>query len=669
MELTKRQRRALESICDTFAPGAASGNDSGPDGWPSALELGVPAAIAQATFKHARLAAQREFLSLLNFWDSHLHTAFAGRFARFSELPLATRSAILLSWCDSAIPQRRAVFQALRKLFAHFYTSLPDPRRGPEFGWARSGVWDNLGYPGPRGNYTTSSYPTGAQNKAQPLRLKKDTTLTCDVCVIGSGAGGGTAAGVLAAAGLDVIVLEAGAHYDDSDFDGAQLGGFDRLYWQGGGAATADHSVGLLAGSCLGGGTVVNYTTSFRTPDDIRAEWAAAGVPWFTRDEYTRSLDAVCARLSVNCEHNRVSARERVFERGLRALGWHVAPMPRNVLGCEQGVHCGYCGFGCAIGAKQSTVKTWLADAATLGARIFTGTRAEKVLVERGAACGVVAYAADSGAQLTLKCRAVVVAAGAIQSPALLLRSGLRNPHIGRHLHLHPVTVVWGAVDEEIRPWEGTLQAIYSDQHRHLQGNFGVKYETTAVHPCLLAAFLPWRNAAQHRRLLSQLPRLAGIGILLRDRGAGSVALDAEGEPVARYALSRFDRENMRSGFSAAAQILEAAGARCIFSSHAKFVSYEPRRNGNLQTFVRAADECGWGAGRCVYFSFHIMGTARLGASAKTSACNPDGETWEARNLFVMDGSSFPSASGVNPMISIEAIAHRNASALAANLR
>ena len=172
----------------------------------------------------------------------------------------------------------------------------------------------------------------------------------------------------------------------------------------------------------------------------------------------------------------------------------------------------------------------------------------------------------------------------------------------------------------------------------------------------------------QHRELLAALPRLVGIGILLRDRDAGFVQLDAQGEPVVRYALSRFDREHMRAGLAGAAQILETAGARRIFSSHTKWVAYEPGRAGNLQQFCRDADACGWSAGRCVYYSFHLMGSARLGGSPKTSATNPDGETWEARNLYVMDGSSFPCASGVNPMISIEAIAYRNASRLAARL-
>jgi len=149
---------------------------------------------------------------------------------------------------------------------------------------------------------------------------------------------------------------------------------------------------------------------------------------------------------------------------------------------------------------------------------------------------------------------------------------------------------------------------------------------------------------------------------------AGRVEIDAGGHPVSHYSLSNFDRAHLRSGFIGAARILEAAGARQIFSPHAKWCSYEPGRTGSLDTFTQTMDFAGWDSGRLALFSFHIQGTARLGGSAKTSATNPDGEAWEAHNLYAMDGSTFPSASGVNPMISIEAIAHRNATALAARM-
>jgi hypothetical protein len=270
MKLTPRQQCALKAICDTFAPKA--------DGWPSASELGVPEAIAQAMDFNPRRGDHQQFFRLLNFWDSRLHSLLAiGRPAPFSALPEEARVRVLLSWAESRLGRRRAAFQALRKAVSYLYVMLP------RFNGARTPVWDKLGYPGP------PHLSPAASSKFGITVPQGDTILSCDVCVVGSGAGGGTAAAVLAAAGKDVIVLEAGGYYDDADFDGAELGGYQRLYTEGGSAATADHSVGLLAGECLGGGTVVNYTTSFRTPDDIREEWAATGIPWFTAEEYTRS--------------------------------------------------------------------------------------------------------------------------------------------------------------------------------------------------------------------------------------------------------------------------------------------------------------------------------------------------------------------------------------------
>jgi long-chain-alcohol oxidase len=650
LELTLRQKRALENICETFLPRA--------EGWPSALDLGIPEAIGEAMDSNPRSNDRAQFLQLLDLWNSPLHSLLTlGRLKTFSSLAHEDRVRVLLSWADSSLGKRRAAFQALRKAIGFLYVMLPGANG------ARSPVWDHFDYPGPLRTQKSST--------PRPLAVilpDRDLDLSCEVCIVGSGAGGGTAAAVLAAAGKDVIALEAGGYYDDADFDGAELGGFRNLYTEAGFAATADHSVGLLAGECFGGTTVINYCTSFRTPDDIRTEWAAAGVPWFTSDEYTRSLDAVCERLHVNLEHNRISRREQVLDRGLRGLGWHVDAMPRNVIGCDQGKVCGYCGYGCALGAKQSATKTWLADAQQHGARFVVETRALRVRIEAGAATGVEACS-KGGHHVNIRCKAVVSACGSIHTPALLLRSGLRNEHIGRHLHLHPVSNVCGVFDEEIRPWEGTMQAIYSDEHRFLTGNYGVKYETTALQPVIAVAVLPWREPQQYRSLLEKLSHVSAIGVLLRDRDGGRVTIDREGHPVAHYALSSFDRAHLRSGFIGAARILEAAGARQIFSPHAKWCSYEPGRRGSLVTFTKAMDSAGWDSGRLALFSFHIQGTARLGGSSRTSATNPEGQVWEARNLYVMDSSSFPSASGVNPMISIEAIAHRNAAALAARLR
>src|ERR671914_992590 len=281
--LAPKARAALDAICDTFAPGG--------DGLPSATELGVPEALLGIVARNPRAGERRQVAQLLGLWDTRLLCAIAGGgFGRFSALSQGERERVLLSWADSRVPQRRAAFQALRKgtLLAYYGKGGPDGRPNP--------VWDAIGYPGPLGS-PSNPPPPGIE----PVAVNADATLDCDVVVVGSGAGGGTAAAVLAQAGLDVVILEAGRYFTERDFDGAELSGFDRLYLNGGGMASADGGVGLLAGQGLGGTTLVNYTFSFRTPDKVRREWASEhGLPAIASEEFDGSLDTVWERIGVN---------------------------------------------------------------------------------------------------------------------------------------------------------------------------------------------------------------------------------------------------------------------------------------------------------------------------------------------------------------------------------
>jgi len=281
------------------------------------------------------------------------------------------------------------------------------------------------------------------------------------------------------------------------------------------------------------------------TPDDVREEWAGLGAQQFAGEEYTRSLDVVCTRLGVNTDHDVAAPRDAVMQRGLEKLGWHVEAMPRNVLGCEMGVECGRCGLGCRIGAKQSVVKTWLQDASDAGARLVVGARAQRVIVTGGKAAGVEAVTA-SGHRIVVRSRAVVAAAGAIQTPALLRRSGLTNPNVGRHLRLHPVSVVWARYEEEVLPFTGAPQSRFSREYRDLDGRgYGVIYETAPTTPALAAGFIPWHGAEEHAGRMRQLPHLVPLVAITRDFDSGEVKVGRDGEPRVRYRLSQYDAAHL----------------------------------------------------------------------------------------------------------------------------
>jgi long-chain-alcohol oxidase len=647
---TSRDSRSpvLVAMADTFIGGM------GHPGSPIRV-----AASMEETFRRLPSKADRRQLRLIVGVLGRRSGTFllTGRPVPFHRWPREQRIALMSSWAVSRLTIRRQLFQVFKRLsLLAFLGDTEDDGTNP--------VWPEIGYPGP------VSAPPATPKSIRMTTLDGDTTLTCDAVVVGSGAGGGVVAGELTAAGKDVIVLEEGGYYNEADFNQLELAMMRKLYYQGGFAATADAAIALLAGGCLGGGTVVNYTTSFRSPDWLREEWANRyGLKSFISDEYAASMDAVYERLGVNFSHSRVSARERVLERGMRQLGWHSASMPRNVQGCTQDARCGYCGYGCQIGAKQSTLKTYLMDAYRRRARIIVNCAVDRVVMEDGRAVGVRATVRQPGMPdftLIVRSRAVVAAAGAIGTPALLLRSGVRAPAVGKWLRLHPATAVSGIFEEPLRPWEGTLQAIYSDEFVDLDGqHFGPKIESAPLHPALLALVTPWRKPDQYSRLMRSLPNLSLTGILLRDSGAGQVTT-RDGTPQVTYRLSRRDLAHMRKGIEAGVRILEAAGAKEIFTSQAAYVAYRPGQQGGVDAFMDEVDRHGYGPGQMGYVSFHQMGSCRMGTDPATSVIGPDHEAHTVKGLFVADGSAFPSASGVNPMITIMAMAHRASRLIAA---
>jgi len=602
--------------------------------------------VAQRIASLPRPADRAELDLLLRLLDvTAVNLLLSGISKPFTRMSPSQRERCLRSWATSAIPQRRKAFQALKRITAVTHYTTP-------------GVARAIGYPGPL------SPPPPTPKPIRPVAITADTSLSCDVLVVGSGAGGGVVAGELTLAGKDVIVLEKGGYRNEADFTHQESDALDTMYDAGGLLATRDLGLVVLQGSTLGGGTVINYTTSFATPDGVRDEWARQHhLPHFSSSEFTRSLDAVAARIGVNIDHARPSGRDQVLIRGLERMGWHHGLLPRDVRGCPQDDECGYCGMGCRRGAKQSTLITYLQDAAARGARIVTNCDVRRVSFARGAAVGVEARCGRHA--VTVRAGAVVVAAGSVHSPALLLRSGITLPALGRHLALHPATAVFADMDEEVQPWTGTVQAHYSDQFADLNRGYGFKFETAPVHPSLQALAVPWESGAQYRDRMARLPRTALVGILLRDRFGGRVRVDRDGVAVMDYRLSRYDGRHLRRAIGAAAEVLEAAGAREIWAPLARAVTYRPGARSAREDWLRRVDRAGWGANQLLLVTFHQMASCRMGARRRTSVVDAEHRVWGIRGLYVADASTFPSASGVNPMLTVMAIAHRAAGVIA----
>jgi long-chain-alcohol oxidase len=575
--------------------------------------------------------------------------ALTGRPVPVHWLSALSAEDLLVRWLGGANPLTRRLAAAVTALAGLSLYGYP----GRE--------WDRIGYPGPLGR------PSNEPARLHAIRVEADEEMSCDVVIVGSGAGGGCAAAKLAEQGLRVVVLEKGEYLSEADYSHFEAESLRRMYLYGLTLATTDLGIRIVAGSTLGGGTVVNYTTAFATPRFLLEQWAkVSGIKSFVSGEFEESLHEVARRLEVNTDSSAAGARDELLEEGLKRLGWHVDLMPRAVRECLQDQACGYCGFGCRIGAKQSSLRTYLEDASARGATLVVGADARRVTISDGRAVGVEAVA--RGHRLTVRARAVVAAGGAIETPALLLRSGLEG-QVGRNLHLHPGTAPLGVFDDDVRVWEGTLQARYCGEFRAWDGGYGPIFETIPLHPGMAAAFIPWVSSSEHRKRMGDFGKTSFCAVLSRDRSCGRVRISRDGSPRVSYRMTVDDEARVAAGVILAARVLEAAGARLIYSPHATPLFYTPGRPGAREQWADETRRAGYRRGRAAFGSWHQMGSCAMGVDPATSAIDGDNESHEVANLFVVDGSAFPTASGVNPMLTIYAIANRAAGRIADRLQ
>lgn len=643
---TDEQLEVLRAVCDTFVPSIPHVPD--PHGlWArSATDVGVDAGILQALAGLPDADAE----GLLHLLGALGEQGFVAASQLSREQLLRT---LTLANRDAA-----AGIAALRGLTLAMTYAGVDPETGQNPNWAA------FGYPGP-----VSASPNKPKT-IEVVDIAQDTTLEADVVVVGSGAGGGVIAGQLAQQGLAVVVVEAGGYFNEGDFNQSELWAYQNLYWRGGPNPTVDGNLSLMAGACLGGGTVVNWTNSLRTKPWVRDEWATEYGLKDVADDFDRHIDAVWSRLQVNDRCSELNGPQLAMQRGAEALGWSFARTNRNTdPSCYDPVSAGYMGFGDQSGSKQSTVRTYLQDAVAAGARIVVRCAVDRILLENGRGAGVAAVHTDlaTGATsaVTVRARQVVVAAGALESPGVLLRSGIGGPAVGRYLRLHPCTAVLGTFGEDLQAWRGAPHAGLVDEFAPNNDGYGFLIEGAQYTTAVTANAIPWITAEQHKAAIEDLAYGATFIGLVRDRGHGTVTVDDDGSTVHRYALTdQADLANTRAALAAQVRCHAAAGARRI-TALANSMPVWHRSEDDLEAYIAKVQRLPLRAGSMALFSAHQMGSCRMGADPATSVADPRGELHDTPGVWIGDGSAFPTASGTNPMITIMALAHRTSEHIA----
>lgn len=482
-------------------------------------------------------------------------------------------------------------------------------------------------------------------------------SLSADVVVIGSGAGGAVAAYELARAGKSVIVLEAGPYIPSSEFKEEFPHALNTLYQDHGTQGNADGDLLLLQGACVGGSTVVNGCVAFRTPDYILADWQRDyGLDNLTVETLNPYFEKVEERLTIHTnEVWEINRNSSLMQQGAEKLGISWKPFKRNIKNCAL---TGHCLSGCATDRKQSMLVTYLPWAQALGAKIYADTKVTQVLAENGQANGVLAEIVDpaSGkkvADVTVKAPIVVMAAGAVQTPLLLMKSGLANSsgQVGKNFACHPSLMVAGEYEEEVHSWRGAMLGVYIDEWEH-PSKGGYILEGGAAGPVELSTVSEPGPGKVFMDFMGKAKNLASSVTLIHDHNVGEIGFDSKGNKKIDYQISDKDFPAMKSVIKAAAQVHFAAGAKIVHMPTVKPLQIESAEQ--IDEVVDSLTKNEPHTFRMV--SYHPQGSCRMGSDPKKSVVNKFGETHDVKNLYVVDASLFPTSIIVNPQVTVYAL-------------
>ena len=635
MSLTAARRATLEALADSLLPHGGALE-------PGASDVNVAGQLDSYMDRCAPGTRRTVNLMLTAFNLS----AIASRHVRpFRMLGPAKREAYLLECEKSKSRQRRETLIALKALILMFFCS--DERIKPL-----------IGYDGQPFKKVERDPGVVELKVEQPDQGFYETA---DVVVVGSGAGGAVAAKELAEAGLRVILLEEGEHFDRRDFTGPPPERLRRFYRGNGLTFTIGvPTISLPIGRGVGGSTLINSGTCFRTPDFVLDAWgidAAELEPLFAEVEETLNVAPVASDI--------MGANGEVMDRGRRELGYSGGPIRRNARGCHGS---GVCAFGCPLDAKLGMHVTYLPLAARAGARIVSGCRVDGLVIENGRAAGVKGSILDpeSGAvqrdaRFEVRAPRVVLAAGAVYTPALLQRQRLANSsrQVGRNLRIHPGCGVLAVFDHDLHAWKGVMQSYYVDEKLR----DGILVEATYPPPGVgYSAGGVGGKGSDLKDVLARYPQTAAAVLIISDTGTGRIRGTPGGGLLITYNLHADDLRKTLEGIRLTTEIYLAAGAQEVHTLLPGMPAVRKREE------LRWITDGRWTAADLKLSAYHPMGTCRMGTDPLSSVVDEYGRAHDVPGLVIADASVLPGSTYVNPQITIMALAARSARHLAAEL-